>query len=119
MCDFAGFKVPEMVKTRPVLVVGTKPQGHGLVTVVCLSTKKPQHMMPYHFELDSGHLPSAKFFSGKTTWVKADMIYTLSFSRFDLIRDGKDEKGKRKYFNQRLEQSFMNDIYKGVLSSFR
>jgi len=30
-------------------------------------------------------------------WVKADMLYTVSFDRLQLPFDGKDASGKRKY----------------------
>ena len=43
MCDFsAGFKAPEMVKVRPVIVVSPKRKHcSGLCTVVAISTVTP------------------------------------------------------------------------------
>ncbi|WP_448212484.1 type II toxin-antitoxin system PemK/MazF family toxin [Colwellia sp. MEBiC06753] len=115
MCDFQGFKEPEMVKRRPVLVIGTRPTGHGLVTVACLSTKKPEIIQPYHLLLESCHFPPHKFFDGKENWLKADMIYTVSFERLDLIKIGTDAKGRRLYFNQRLGKETMIQVRSCIL----
>ncbi len=38
-CDFKGFIMPEMVKTRPVVIIGPRLRHRGdLVTIVPLST---------------------------------------------------------------------------------
>lgn len=115
MCDFQGFKAPEMVKNRPVLVLATRPNGHRLVSVTCLSTAVPTKVENYHLKLDTKHLPPDKFFRKKDTWVKGDMIYTVSFDRLDLIKLGKTAQGKRKYFVDRLEKNMMKKVYSCVL----
>lgn len=53
-CDFnAGFKEPEMVKRRPVVVISPKIAGrYGLCTVVALSLTEPDPIMPYHCQID-------------------------------------------------------------------
>ncbi|MEZ8719356.1 type II toxin-antitoxin system PemK/MazF family toxin [Vibrio splendidus] len=114
MCDFYGLRQPEMVKNRPVLVVGTKPDGHQLVTVVALSTVAPEKPQNYHMQLEDNQLPRNKFFSRGTTWVKADMIYTLSFERFNYVSLGVDN-GKRVYFKNRLGRESMKKVYSCVL----
>lgn len=114
MCDFHGLKQPEMVKNRPVLVVGTKPDGHRLVTVVALSTATPDKQQKYHMQLSDNHLPRNKFFSQGTTWVKGDMIYTLSFERFNYVSLGSDN-GKRIYYKNRLGRETMKKVYSCVL----
>jgi len=116
MCDFNGFKAPEMVKRRPVLVIGTKPSGHRLVTIICLSSTEPNIKMNYHLQLDDNQLPRTKFFNGGKTWVKADMIYTLSFDRLNLILLGRGANGQRKYFQDRLGRNTMKEVYKCVLN---
>lgn len=115
MCDFQGFKAPEMVKRRPVLIVGTKPAGHRLATIVCLSTRKPEHEMPYHMKIDGHHFPDHKFFNGQENWLKGDMIYTVSFDRLDLIRVARKQDGKRAYFQNRLCRDTMKSVYTCVL----
>lgn len=114
MCDFGGFKAPEMIKSRPVLVLNTRPNGHRLVTITCLSTTAPEKPQPHHMQLDDNHLPRHKFFRGGTTWVKGDMIYTLSFDRLSYVSLGSDN-GKRIYFQNRLGRETMKEVYSCVL----
>ncbi|WP_351015074.1 type II toxin-antitoxin system PemK/MazF family toxin [Shewanella sp. AC91-MNA-CIBAN-0169] len=117
MCDFTtGFIEPEMVKKRPVIILATRPNGHKLVTAVCLSTVKPEPQQPHHMLLEQAHLPKLKFFeSGKETWVKGDMIYSVSFDRLDLILTGK-QNGKRVYFINRLSRETMRNVYSCTLN---
>ena len=55
ICDFAGFVEPEMVKRRPVIVIGPRLRNRGnLVNIVPLSTARPGEMCPYHYKLHTG-----------------------------------------------------------------
>ncbi|MDC5702974.1 type II toxin-antitoxin system PemK/MazF family toxin [Vibrio europaeus] len=117
MCNFNGFKEPEMVKDRPVLVIGTRPNGHRLATIVCLSTTEPDRIQPYHMQLDDNHLPRHRFFNKGTTWVKADMVYTLSLDRLSYVSLG-SMNGKRQYFQNRLGRETMKEVYSSVLHGF-
>ncbi len=118
MCDFSGFEVPEIVKVRPVLVI-TPPHkgGSKLVTVVPLSTRAPDPVMPYHFRLPKQCLPRTAFFHGKESWLKGDMVYTVGFHRLDLIKLGgrNPATGKREYYRNKLGRDHMAEIYKCVL----
>ena len=114
MCDFHGFTAPEMIKNRPVLVLATRPNGHRLVSITCLSTASPTPIEKHHFKLDAKHLPKSKFFKEKDTWIKADMIYTVSFDRLELIRIGSNQ-GKRIYFQDRLGRETMKKVYSCML----
>ncbi len=92
LCDFSsGFKEPEMVKNhRSVIVLMPPISGRSnLVTILALSTNCPSPIMSYHYKLPKASMPQVGRFQGKDTWVKADMIYTVGFHRFDLIRLGK------------------------------
>jgi len=119
LCDFSqGFKEPEMVKSkRPVLVVTPPLVGRpNLVTILALSTVKPDPIQDYHYLLPKKALPQLGNFQTKETWIKADMIYTVGFHRLDLIRLNKrDVNGKRQYFRQRLSREKMSEIYKCML----
>lgn len=121
-CDFSnGFKEPEMVKRRPVIVLTPSMKGRqNLVTVVCLSTKKPEEECSFHYKLPKASMPQLGRFQKSATWVKADMIYTVGFHRLDLIRLGKrDPKtGQRFYFDRRLSREQMKKIYGCVLHGF-
>ena len=60
VCDFSeGFKEPEMVKAKsPIIILAGSITGRqGLVAVVCLSTRKPDPVMPYHLLLPKACLP--------------------------------------------------------------
>ena len=118
MCDFSqGFKVPEMTKRRPVLVLTPYMQGREqLVTVVPLSTTKPQPMRDFHYEISTKSLPQTAFFQDHShCWVKADMVCAVGFHRLDLVRIGKDASGKRLYYTQRLGDEQMREIRRCVL----
>jgi uncharacterized protein YifN (PemK superfamily) len=96
-CKFDGtFKVPEMVKTRCVIVLSPKiVSRYGLCTVVCLSDTAPDPIMPYHAQIDIR--PKIPGWESEGIWIKGDMVYSISFERLDLIRLGKDRQGKRIY----------------------
>lgn len=80
ICDFTGMKVPEMVKTRPVVVLTKHRHNNMLVTVVPLSTTEPSVIGPHHHELSKNPLPDEP---AKRVWAKCDMVYTLSIERMD------------------------------------
>ncbi|WP_081617423.1 MULTISPECIES: type II toxin-antitoxin system PemK/MazF family toxin [unclassified Thioalkalivibrio] len=120
LCDFsAGFKNPEMVKSgRPVVVLSPLMQGRpNLVTVVALSTKRPDPIMPFHLELPRAALPQLGRFQEQSSWVKGDMVYSVGFHRLDLIKLGKRDSrtGKRMYFTRCLSKERMREIYGCVM----
>ncbi|MBL4660138.1 MAG: type II toxin-antitoxin system PemK/MazF family toxin [Alcanivoracaceae bacterium] len=119
LCDFSqGFKEPEMVKNRPVVVITPAITGREkLVTVLALSTKKPVKKMPFHYKISKKSMPQLGRFQENDTWVKGDMIYTIGFHRLNRIMLGKkDHKtGKRIYFNQRFGREQMKEIYRCTL----
>lgn len=97
ICDFAGFVAPEMIKRRPAVVISPRLRRRdGLCTVVPLSTTPPNPVCPYHFKLHVTPVLPAPY-NADFHWVKADMVYTVSFQRLYLPFDGKDSSGKRKY----------------------
>ena len=115
ICDFQGFKAPEMVKRRPVVVVSPRLHRRGnLCSIVPLSTTPPQQMAPYHFRLHTTPALPAPY-DADFHWVKADMIYTVSFSRLFLPFDGKDEGGNRIYDVRVVDQADLLQIQQCVL----
>ncbi|WP_281349387.1 type II toxin-antitoxin system PemK/MazF family toxin [Nitratireductor arenosus] len=111
MCDFnTGFRVPEMVKRRPVVVISPKIKARPrLCTVVALSTEKPDPIMAYHCRIDlQPALP--KPWQSKGVWVKGDMVNAVAFHRLDLIRLGKDSTGRRKYLLEPLNTEIIKQI---------
>lgn len=121
MCDFTGgFREPEMVKSRPVVVISPAMTGRSnLVTVIALSSSPPERVMPYNLKLPQSSLPNLGFFQKNETWVKGDMVYSVGFHRLDLIRlnerDGRT--GKRLYYQTRLGRENMKLVYGCLLAS--
>lgn len=118
MCDFTtGFREPEMVKRRPVIVISPELPGRtGLVTVVPLSTKRPDPVRDFHLLLNKRALPQLTHFQERESWAKCDMIYTVSLQRLNLIQLGKrGTDGRRQYFKQRLGRETMAQLYGCVL----
>lgn len=95
ICDFRGFVAPEMVKRRPAIVVSPRLRNRGrLCSIVPLSTTAPPTVAAYHFKLHvDPPLPAP--YDSRFHWVKADMVYTVSFDRLDVMHAGKDASGKR------------------------
>lgn len=103
LCDYStGFREPEMVKRRPVVVVSPRPRHRTrLCIVVPLSTTPPREASPVACPIDLAQ-PLPEPFSETALWAKADMLATVSFDRLDLFRTGRDQYGKRKYLQPRL-----------------
>lgn len=97
ICDFGtGFRPPEMVKKRPVVVISPRSRrGSPLCTVVPLSTAVPDPVQEFHHCLDPESLPGD--LATKETWAKCDMVATVSLKRLDRVRIGQDAAGKRIY----------------------
>jgi uncharacterized protein YifN (PemK superfamily) len=115
-CDFStGFMPPEMVKKRPVIVISppikTRP---GLCTVVCLSTTSPEPELAYHFRFQMPE-PVPKHWQSGDVWVKADMIYAVSFQRLSLASLGKDRTGRRLYYRSIVAKEVLAGIQKSIL----
>ncbi|WP_426150592.1 type II toxin-antitoxin system PemK/MazF family toxin [Pseudomonas sp. DC3000-4b1] len=81
MCDFVGFVAPEMIKKRPVVVLKKHRHSARLVTVVPLSTTRPDQLLAHHVELPC-YLPG----DAGTCWAKCDMVYTVSLERQELFK---------------------------------
>jgi mRNA interferase MazF len=95
ICDFGtGFKPPEMVKRRPVVVISRSYQE--LVTVVPLSTTEPRPIEKWHVELRDTSLPVS--LRKKRHWAKCDVVTTVAFWRLDRVCVGRHPTtGKRLY----------------------
>lgn len=116
MCDFSsGFRVPEMVKKRPVIVLSPKIRArHKLCTVVALSTTPPEKVMPYHAQINIRPLLPGNYDSDGL-WIKGDMVNAVGFHRLDLIRTGKNEAGKRTYYYHTATEEQMKIVEACIL----
>lgn len=114
MCDFgSGFKAPEMIKCRPVIVISPKLVGREkLCTVVPLSTVKPEPLQGFHHKMSMNSMPSS--LQEKECWAKCDMLYTVSFERLDRIKVRIE--GKRRYIVGETTHEDLVAIQHGVMN---
>jgi uncharacterized protein YifN (PemK superfamily) len=115
VCDFTGFIVPEMTKRRPVVVVSPRLRRRsGMCTVVPLSTTDPNPVETYHYRLHT--IPPLPVpYDKPSHWVKADMVYTVSFERLFLIRSGMGPSGKRIYDQRVIDKADLLKIQAALL----
>ena len=114
VCDFTGFVSPEMTKRRPAIVISPRFRDRGeLCTVVPLSTTPPPVVMPYHYQIK---IEPALYepYNHDVHWVKADMVYSVSFARL-YLPNRKDEQGKRIYDIRVIKNEDLIAIQKCVL----
>jgi mRNA interferase MazF len=111
-----AFRVPEMVKPRPCVVISPKMKSRqDLCTVVPLSTTAPAEIAPYHTEIDlEFDLPAP--WTSRRCWVKGDMIYSVGFYRADLFRVGRRSEGRRDYLTETLSDVTFAKVQACVLA---
>lgn len=114
ICDFRGFVPPEMVKRRPAIVVSPRFRGRGnLCTIVPMSTTPPRRVEAYHHLLNMSP-PLPRPFDSDVCWVKADMLYTVSYDRLDLPHE-KDGCGKRVYITRIISANDLQKVRQCIL----
>ena len=114
ICDFSGFRPPEMTKRRPVVVVGEEGTGRvGTCLVVPLSTVAPDPVMGFHHRLDPASLPTSM--RGDLAWAKCDMVTAVACDRLDRVMNGRDALGKRYYVTHEVVPADLVAIRRGVL----
>jgi mRNA interferase MazF len=115
-CDYEpGFKEPEMVKRRPVVVITPRLRRRdGLCTVVPLSTLQPEHPQDYHLKIRLNPILPPPWDS-EECWVKADMLATVGYHRLSPIRLGRVRDGTRIYYNSLMSNANLRGIQRAVL----
>jgi mRNA interferase MazF len=87
MCDFKGYREPEIIKTRPVAVISPNHLGRpGLVTIVPLSTTAPNPVCAYHYRLLGNPIPGD---AAPEVWAKCDLVATVCLDRLDRVQLGR------------------------------
>lgn len=87
VCDFRGYVKPEIIKTRPVVVISPNHlRRPGLVSVVPLSTTAPLDVEPYHYLLHGSPVPGS---GAEAVWAKCDLVATVSLERLDRKKVGR------------------------------
>jgi uncharacterized protein YifN (PemK superfamily) len=116
-CDFSHQAVPEMVKSRPVVVLSRKNANLKLCTVVPLSGTEPDPVQPWHHRMDFSSPTIPACLKGNDWWAKCDCLATVSFARLDRIRAGKcPNTGKRLFASPRVCTRDEIGIKMGIVS---
>ncbi len=114
LCDFSGFRPPEMTKKRPAVIAGEEGAGRaGTCLVVPLSTVAPDPVMGFHHGLDRASLPTSMW--NEVTWAKCDMVTTVASDRLDRVMNGRDALGKRYCVTHQVVSADLAAIRRGVL----
>jgi uncharacterized protein YifN (PemK superfamily) len=118
MCEFpACFDVPEMVKTRPVIVVSPRLAGRReLVGIVPISHSEPDPMCAHHCIIPVRMLPKFMQATGGHRWVKCDMVYTFSTRRLSPVEHPRRMAGKRVYEYPRLDGATLQHVRRAIAS---
>ena len=108
-CHFGlGFRKPEIVKTRPVLVVSPhRKEWSGLCVVVPIRSKPPLEQQPYHLRLPNGLLPGNKY---AESWIKGDLVMTVASHRLDRLK-----AGFRRYEAPRVPPDLLREARRCIL----
>lgn len=86
MCDFDGYRHPEIVKRRPVVVISPNSLiRKDLCTVVPLSTTAPVPPLPHHYLLPLNPIPGSE---ETEVWAKCDLVATVCIDRLDRAKSG-------------------------------
>jgi uncharacterized protein YifN (PemK superfamily) len=116
ICDYHGFKVPEMVKRRLAVVISPRlKRRDGLCTVVPLSTLDPVPVEAWHYQFELPKEPPEPF-EGKVKWAKCDMLATVGFHRL-LLPHTRTAAGVRQNVIIRIGQGHLGAILNGVRSA--
>ena len=108
VCEISGLVEPEMVKTRPVIIVSPRNRlRSNLCTIVPLSTSKPETIMPWHVYLKLD-VPLATNWPNTEVWAKCDMLYTFRLERLDRLytRIG----NARKYYDRKISDEQLSCV---------
>jgi len=108
-CNFGlGFKQPEMIKVRPVLVISPKQrEWTRLCVVVPISSRAPHEEKPYHLRLPDGLIPGDKY---EESWVKGDMVIAVGSHRLDRLKTG-----RRQYETPQVSDEVLREARRCVL----
>lgn len=88
VCDFDGFREPEMVKKRPVIVVSPRlPHRSEIAAIVPISTTEPRHDLPFCYRLSRNYHPNEG--DDVPCWVKADMLMNVGIWRLSAFKTGR------------------------------
>lgn len=116
-CDYGqNVILPEMHKTRPVVVIGPRLRRRAdLVGVVPFSTTEPQNIEDYHCKITLAK-PLPPPFDSPVMWVKCDMYSSVALARLDRFKEPvKAYGGARKWVSGKLTKEQVKEIQAALL----
>jgi uncharacterized protein YifN (PemK superfamily) len=109
ICDFSGFKEPEMCKVRPIIVISPRlPQRSEIVTIVPISTTAPLHDLPFVVRLSKNYHPEEA--DDFACWAKCDMVMNIGRWRLDGFK-----VGRRRWATPQATGEDLESVRRGVL----
>jgi mRNA interferase MazF len=109
-----GFRVPEIGKRRPCIVLSPPLPGRSFMcSIVPLSTSNPKKVCNYHTKLTFDPLLPEPYDS-REMWVKGDIVLTVAFHRLRLIFSGWNS-GQRVYDVRVLDEEILEKVRVCVL----
>lgn len=112
-CDFRGFKEPEMVKVRPVMVVSPRlPYRSGLAAVVPISLTAPTHNLPFVVRLSKNYHPKED--DGLPCWAKCDLLLNIGLWRLEGFKID-----RRKWATPKATPEDLAAVRAGVLAGLK
>jgi uncharacterized protein YifN (PemK superfamily) len=109
VCNFDGFKVPEMVKPRPVVVVSPRlPHRAHIVAIVPISLTEPLHPTRYKVRLSKNYHPDEA--DDLPCWAACDMVMNLGLYRLNGFK-----VGHRKWAYPQMTGDDLLAVKRGVL----
>jgi mRNA interferase MazF len=104
-----GFRVPEIGKRRPCIVLSPPLPGRSFMcSIVPLSTSHPKKVSDYHTKLTFDPLLPEPYDS-REMWVKGDIVLTVAFHRLRLIFSGWNS-GQRVYDVRVLDEETLEKL---------
>lgn len=109
VCDFIGFREPEMVKPRPVIVISPRlPYRSEIAAIVPISLTAPRHELPFCYKLSKNYHPDEA--DDVPSWAKADMLMNVGIYRLSPFK-----VGRRRYAYPTLTQEDLAGVRHAVL----
>jgi uncharacterized protein YifN (PemK superfamily) len=96
-----------------LVVLRSHKTNSKLVTVVPLSTTRPEPVEVHHYQLLQNPLPESR---KDEVWAKCDLVAVVSTERLDLIRTGRKlPDGRRQYVSLKIGVEQFEAIRRGVI----
>ena len=116
LCDFRGYEPPEMIKTRPVVVVagGLNGRSTDLVTIIPLSGQANQPPMLYQIPITLSR-PLSQKFDKLHVWAKCDMVAVVSRKRLDRFKIHKVDGGTPQWLSGQISGEQVQAIRVGIV----